>query len=171
MEESLIQNDNSFIKEINNANLPENNELNEQLQDIYNPALFQQEDIIKFFQMKGILKNSFNCSIYGKIYKFVKENQTIDKYIWRCRGSYPSNDIKINIRRNSILENMHLNIQILYYLFFYCFTEKKTINESLIETSKFAEALGISGIPNQYICNIFAILRGKIKENMHNNLS
>ena len=103
--------------------------------------------------MKGILKNSFNCTVCGKICKLVKESQTIDKFIWSCRGSNPSHDIKINIRKNSILENMNHNIQIIYYLFFYCFTEKKTINESLLETSKFAETLGISGTQN----NLFVI--------------
>ena len=66
---------------------------------------------------------------------------------------------------------MHHNIQIIYYLFFYCFTEKKTINESLLESSKFAEAMGISGKAKQSICNIFAMLRKKIKDNMHKRWS
>ena len=53
MEESLIQNGNSFINLKNHANLALNNELNEQPPIIYNPALFQPENIIQFFQMKG----------------------------------------------------------------------------------------------------------------------
>ena len=97
--QSLIQNDNSFINEINHAKLAENNEVNDQPPFIYNPALFQPENIIKFFQVTGILKNSFNCTVCGKICKIVKESQTIDKIIWRCRGSNPSHDIKIKIRK------------------------------------------------------------------------
>ena len=99
LDETLIQNDNLFIKEINNANQDDNNELNDLPPIIYNPALFQPKNIIKFFQMKGILKKAFNCTVCGKKYKIVKENQTVDKLIWRCRGSNPSHDIKINIRK------------------------------------------------------------------------
>ena len=59
--------------------------------------------------------------------KIVKENQTVDKLIWRCRSRNPNHDIKINIRKESILEDNHQNIQIIYFLLFYCFSEKKVL--------------------------------------------
>ena len=49
LDERLIQNGNSFINEINHANQADNNELNDQPPIIYNPALFQPENIITFF--------------------------------------------------------------------------------------------------------------------------
>ena len=167
LEQNLVSNDNQFIKESYNNLAPENVELNGHPLNIYNPALFQPEIIIKFFQMKGILNKSVICTKCGKLCKMVKENQSIDKFIWRCRCSNPSHDVKINIRKNSILENMHLNIQILYFLIFFCFTEKKSINDSLIESTKYAEALGICGTTKQSIINIYAILRKKLKDTMH----
>ena len=36
--------------------------------------------------------------------------QHMDKYVRRCRGNHPAKDIKINIRNNSIFEDMHQNI-------------------------------------------------------------
>ena len=40
----------------------------------------------------------------------VKDIQRIDKYIWICKDKFPPHDIKINIRDNSIFENIHQNI-------------------------------------------------------------
>jgi hypothetical protein len=45
---------------------------------IFNPALFQTENIIKFFQMKGILKNMVICKFCETM-----ENGQIKSIIWQ----------------------------------------------------------------------------------------
>lgn len=63
----------------------------------------------------------------------------MDKYVWRCRGNAPKHDIKINIRRKSILDGLHINLQILYFIIFHCFVENKSLNETLCETEDFSK--------------------------------
>ena len=57
----------------------------------------------------------------------VKDKQKKDNYVKRCRSNNPSHDIKINIRANSIIEDNRFSIQMIYFLLFYCFTEKKVL--------------------------------------------
>ena len=167
-QENLNQNDKDFLNEIsNNGDNIINDNLNENAPNIYNPVTFQTEILIQFFQNHNILKKNVFCSQCGKLCKFVKDNQRMDKYVWRCRGNHPTHDIKINIRNNSIFENMHQNIQILYFLLFFCFTEKKSLNDCLIETENFVKQVGVIGVNKQSISNIFNIIRNKIRMEMH----
>ena len=79
--------DNSDNHDINNnQNYNNNNEINNGPGNIYNPASFQTELLIKYFQDIGILKNQF-YTINVIIYQLVKNNQFIDRYVWRCRGN------------------------------------------------------------------------------------
>ena len=51
-------------------------------------------------------------------------------YVWRCRGAGGNHDVKINLRKNSCLENLHINIKTLYFLIFHCFSEGRIFMES-----------------------------------------
>ena len=93
----------------------------------------------------------------------------MDKKIWRCRGK--THDTKINLRKNSIIENSQQNIQMLYYIFFYCFTERKSNEQAYIDSNEFAKKLGIPRITKHTICNIYASLREKLRVNMHHKWS
>jgi hypothetical protein len=42
----------------------------------------------------------------------------------------------------------------LYYIFFFCFTERKSNEQAFINLNDFAQKLGIPGITKQTICNI-----------------
>ena len=101
----------------------------------------------------------------------MKDNQTLDKYIWRCRSKKPVHDTKINIRNSSILENNRISIQMIYFLLFYCFTEKKSLNTILNETEDFSKKLGITNINKQTIINFFADIRNNIRKIMHSKWS
>lgn len=111
IEKNLFENDNLFIKEFYKTLHEEREDFNDHPPKVYNPAFFKLEYIINFFLMKGILNKAVICSTCGKLYKMVKEYQSMDNYISECRDSNPSHDVKINIRKNSILENMHINMQ------------------------------------------------------------
>ena len=132
---------------------------------IFNPALFQTEILRQFFQNKNIIKNNVVCPECGKLCKLVNQNSSLDKKIWRCRDK--NHDTKINLRKNSIIENSQQTIQMLYYIFFFCFTERKSNQQAFIDSNEFAKKLGIPGITKQTICNIYASLREKLRFNMH----
>ena len=143
---SLYLNDIEFKnRSIENLNLNQD-EINDNPQNLYNSAEFQTEVLIDFFQKKNILKCFVFCSKCGQKCKLVKDNQTLDKYIWRCRSKKPVYDTKINIRNSSILENNRISIQMIYFLLFYCFTEKKSLNAILNEKEDFSKKLGITNI-------------------------
>ena len=85
---------------------------------------FQTEILIKFFQIKNIIMNCVNWPEYEKSYNLVNQSSAQDNKLWWCRSKH---DIKISLRKNSIIENTQISLQILYFLFFYCFTERKSI--------------------------------------------
>ena len=127
-EENLFENDKNFKEGINQGNININNdELNEIPSNIYNPVQFQTEILINYFQNKNIFKKCVVCPKCGLQCKMVKDNQKLDKFIWRCRSRNPNHDTKINLRIYSVFEECRYNIQIIYFLLFYCFTEKKSI--------------------------------------------
>jgi hypothetical protein len=68
--------------------------------------------------------------------KLVKMKSRIYGKIWRCKkkGNDP-HDIKLNIRKGSIFEDIKADIRILYFLIFYNFLENKSVKESYINTS------------------------------------
>ena len=101
----------------------------------------------------------------------VKDNQKLDKFIWRCRSRNPNHDTKINLRINSVYEECRYSIQIIYFLLFYCFTEKKSINSSLTEYESFSKQIGVVGINKQSIVNFFSHIRNILKNKMHYNWS
>lgn len=45
----------------------------------------------------------------------------IHKYCWRCRVKVPLHDIRTNIQKNSIFEDLKTPIKVIYYLTFHCF--------------------------------------------------
>ena len=125
--ENLKENDEEFRKGLNLGNIINNEELIENASNVYNPPQFQTELLINYFQNKKIFKKVVNCPKCGKQCIMVKDKQKIDNYVWRCRSNNPSHDIKINIRANSKFEDNRLSIQMIYFLLFYCFTEKKVL--------------------------------------------
>ena len=167
-EDNLIENDKEFKKGINQGNNNANNQdLNESISSIYNPIQFQTELLINYFQNKNIFKKFVVCPKCGQQCKMVKDNQKLDKYIWRCRSKMPNHDTKINLRIYSVFEDCRYSIQIIYFLLFYCFTEKKSINSTLTECESFAKQIGVLGITKQSIINFFAHLRNILKTKMH----
>ena len=95
--------------------------------------------------------------------QFVKGNQIIDRYARRCRGIGGSHDVKINLRKNSCLENLHINIKTLYFLIFHGFIEGKSVNKTLTEHRHFATKKGVPQVTLNSICKVFNYLRKEIK--------
>ena len=121
--ENLSEIDREFIIGRNNNNNIVNENLNENPPNIYNPTQFQTELLINFFQNNNIIKNSVICPRFWENCKLVKENQIVENL-------YGDAEVEILImifERISILEDNNQNIQIVYSLLFYCFTEKKVL--------------------------------------------
>ena len=61
------------------------------------------------------------------IFTLKNDNNSLDGYIWRCRSRVPQNDIKLNIRKDSLFEQFRVPIVQLYYLAFFCFTKNTSL--------------------------------------------
>ena len=46
------------------------------------------------------------CTKCHRKMQLVNSNETVDKIIWRCRGSSPKHDVKIGIKKGSYLNLM-----------------------------------------------------------------
>ena len=100
--------------------------------------------------------------------KLYNDNSYIDKKIWRCRGKNPIHDIKINIRINSIFEDIKVKLYILYYLTFKCFPFNKSINKAFIDIKDLSSKLNESSTTLNTISKIYQLLRDKIRIKYHN---
>ena len=164
--EELKQNDKEFIESSKINKYLISSQINHLAPPIYNPEQFQKDIIIKYFQNKKILINNINCPKCGNLCKLVNQNSALDKKIWRCR--FNGHDIKIGIRKYSIFENSQVNIQILYFIIFHCLIERKSIEQTIIDTNEFSKQIGLESTTKQTICNVFSLVREKIRLVMHN---
>lgn len=165
-----MENNREFIDkyDINiNQNYNNNNEINNGPENIYNPASFQTELLIKYFQDIGTPKKLVLCYKCNNICQLVKNNQFIDGYVWRCRGNGGNHDVKINLRNNSCLKDLHINIKTLYFLAFHCVSEDKSVNDAHVEHREFASKIGIPNVTLNSICKVFNKLRKQIKINTY----
>ena len=56
-----------------------------------------------------------------------------DGKLWRCSSQIPLHDVKFNLRKNSVNENINVPIQILYFITFYYFTDNFYIERAFNE--------------------------------------
>lgn len=78
----LIENDNEFIANIQpNINNNDNIEINDGHKKIYNPASFQTEILIKYFQDMGILKK---IVLYDKYNNICQLQNRSSRYYFKC---------------------------------------------------------------------------------------
>ena len=132
-----------------------------------NPADYEELKIIQLLQNKGMLLKEVICNKCNKKMKLEKNAIYLDKFCWRCRSQNPLHDIKLNIRKNSIYEDIKSPINALYYLTFNCFMKNMSINKSTNQVKEFCKALHIANISNKLIIKLYRILRAKIKRSFH----
>ena len=97
----------------------------------------------------------------------VKHIASLDNIIWRCQKRNPKHDSKINIRADSIFENLQIKIHILYFLLYYCFAENISINNAVLKCNDFCNKIGETGISQASVTKFFKIVGQKIKDKMH----
>ena len=134
---------------------------------LYNKETLTKEYIIIFLMNNDNLQNKFICPICSKNMILSNNNLYADGKIWRCRGGIPSHDIKTNIRTNSIFENINIQIQILYFVTFFCFIENLSLEKAFTETNNNKEFLGNNTVTINGISKIYTILREKLRKELH----
>ena len=76
--------------------------MNQNPPNLYNRDNFRINVILEFLKSNKIIHSSFQCYKCGKFFKLKEGNKYIDGYAWRCRGRNPPQDIRINIRKDSV---------------------------------------------------------------------
>lgn len=90
------------------------------------------------------------------IFGIINQNSALDKKIWRCHLN--GHEIKISIRKYSIFENSQVNIQILYFISFHCLIERKSIEQTFIDTNEFVKQIRLESTTKQTICNQYIFI-------------
>ena len=99
----------------------------------------------------------------GLIMKFEKNSHYINDHVFWCRSNLPKHDIKLNIRKNSILENIKMEINTIYYLIYKWFLENKSLDASYDIIHYFCNILGNPLPTKNAIVKPYRLLRNKIK--------
>ena len=90
-----------------------------------------------------------------------KNKQYLDRFCFRSKA--PPHDVKVNIRKNSIFNDIKIQINVIYTLIFNCFLKNMGINKSYIENSYFCKNLGVPQTNPASIIKLFRILRDSIR--------
>ena len=143
MEESYLQNDELFkkIKSIEDQEEEQENESEEEddvdnaQQNIYKKEDFELNKVLDFFFQNEILIKAQYCPKCGKLMKLENNKNYMDEKIWRCQSKQSLHDEKVNIRKNSVIENINIPLPIIYFLILYCFIEKYSLDKSYIEVN------------------------------------
>lgn len=83
------------------------------------------------------------------------------------KGIFPAHGITINIRKDSIFEDIGSLINAPYYLAFKLFLNNIGINKSLDKTNEFCKVLKITNVSNKLIIKFYRKLRNKIGKTFH----
>ena len=138
---------------------------------LYNSQIYNFNFVYSYFKTNKILKDSFICSNCHNIMKIENNNSFLDKIMFRCRSKNPSHDIKINIRKDSIFENVRMSLVSIYFLIYECFINNKSIAKSYIEYQEFKNHINVDSISQIIISKLYSILRTQIRKTMHANWS
>ena len=173
MEDLYIQNDEEFKmiqkseseekeeeeeeKKIN-ENVGEEEEDDENI-TIYNKKEFELENVIKFMFNKDIFEKVKFCPKCGKIMSLENNKNYLDEKVWRCRSKILVHEKKKNIRENSLFEEVNIPLPILYFLTFYCFKEKLSIEKAFIEINDNKNLFGGKTCSIKGITKVFSIIR------------
>ena len=85
----------------------------------------------------------------------------MDKKVWRYRAKLNIHDIKKIIRENSVFEFINLPLPVIYFLTFYCFTEKYSLDKSFIEINDNKNLFWGKSCSKKSIGKLYSLLRGK----------
>ena len=91
----------------------------------------------------------------------------LDRKVWRCRSKIIKHDIKKRSGDNSVFEFINLPLPIIYFLTFYCFIEKYSLDKSFIEVNDNKNLFWDKACNKNTITKLYSFLREKIKTNMH----
>lgn len=152
-----------------NSDIDENEDDIEEVPDplSLNPKNFEILKLINLFQSKGVLIKDIICPECNEQMKLEKNKQYLDNYCWRCRSKNPQHDIKYNIRKNSIFENIKIPLSLIYYLSFKCFIENMSTNKSLTNSEELCKKLHIPNTTHKSKIKLFRLLRNRIKISFH----
>ena len=176
MEEAYLKNDEEFkrIKSIEDQEEEQENESEEDDDvdnaqiNIYNNEDFELDKVLDFFFKNQILSKVQYCPKCGKLMKLENNKNYMDEKIWRCRSLQILHDEKVNIRKNSVIENINIPLPIIYFLILYCFIEKYSLDKSIIEVNDNKNLFGGKTCSKGSIGKLYSLLREKIKNTMHN---
>ena len=175
MEDLYKENDDEFKKMNNNEDDQEEEQENsseEQEEEmnkinIYNNNEFELDKVLNFFFNNNIISKTKFCSKCGKPMILESNITYMDGKVWRCRSKVGKHDVKINIRENSVFENINIPLPIIYFLILYCFTEKYSIDKSYIEIKDNQNLFGDKNCTKNSISKLYSLLRERIKNSMH----
>ena len=120
--------------------------------------LFKVPNIVEIFQNHNIINKVILCPKCQNKMKLVGDKSYIDKFIFRCRSINPNHDIKLNLRKGTIFENIQIPINLIYYLVFTCFIDNISINKTEAKMNAFCKKLDISNISKTNIIKLFRIV-------------
>ena len=145
----------------------ENSNYSDIIDRTYNASIYNFNYIYTYFIKYEIMIAGFKCPICNCNMNKVKEITFLDRECFRCKKSNPSHDIKINLRKNSIFEEIKMNLISIFFIIYECFLNNISANKAKLEFSEFKKHIDVPDISKNNINKLYSKLRNVIKLRMH----
>ena len=129
--------------------------------------IIQNINIFESVLKLNIFRNNVKCQKLNAIMNLTDNVNYKD--IWRCvKKMNDKHDIKINIRNNSIFENViKTDIRLLYFILLEYYVLNIPINIVYRNCKEFSKDISIDSVSRSCLSKRYCIIRTKIMENMH----
>ena len=167
-ENNIVNNFNSDEEDQNDLEGQDvNNNIANIIDQTYNHNIYNFNYVYTYFTNNGILKNMYRCPQCNTLMNLVKENAFLDRQCFRCKKSNPKHDVKINIRKDTIFENIKINLISIYFIIYECLLNNLSANKAFIEFNEFKKHINVPDVSQKNINKLYAALRNKIKRKTH----
>ena len=161
---NILNSENEDSSEENSENIMDDENIHH-----YKKENYKIKDIINQLKKLNILRNSVNCPKCNALMNLTDNINYKDGCIWRCvKKGNVKHDIKINIRYNSIFENV---IKTDNPLLYFILLENYILNIPIITVyrncKEFSKDISIEPVSRNCLGKIYYIIRNKFMQNIH----
>ena len=135
----------------------------------YNQYIYNFNYVYSYFTKHEIMLTKYKCPFCYSYMNITNENTFLDRICFRCKRTNPKHDTKVSIRKNSIFEDIKIDLISIYFIIYECIINNISSNKAKVEFNEFKKHIEVRETSIQNINKLYRIVRNTIKKKFHAN--